>query len=172
MDSKIKEAIDKSLEELKSIQEKVDNFVDDLPDDTHEVKAVAKKTLAQINSLLNRAVEQAGTQAEEAHLQAHLGVKEAQEKLEASKLVVDDYMARASDSSKRLLDEAQLKQQLAMMEARDFWEKRGSKMAEDFMASSASFQSITGKAVDDLQTAFSQFHAIFNNAGKGSDKDK
>ena len=45
-------------------------------------------------------------------------------------------------------------------------------MAEDFKASSASFQSITGKAVDDLQTAFSQFHDIFNNAGKGTDKDK
>lgn len=170
MESKIKEAIDKSLIELKSIQDKVDDFIDDIPDDTHEIKATAKKTLAQINTLLNNAVKQAGDQADEAQLQAHLGVKEAQEKLEASKAVVDDYLSRTGDESKKLLDEVQLKQHLAMMEARDFWDERGSKMAEEFKESATNFQSIAEKAVDDLQNAFSQFNDIFTNAGK-SKKD-
>ncbi|MFK7861129.1 MAG: hypothetical protein AB8B64_20095 [Granulosicoccus sp.] len=166
MDSKIKEAIDKSLEQLEAIQGKVDDFIDDFPDDTQEIKATAKKTLKQINSLLNKAVEHAGSSAEEAQLQAHLGVMEAQEKLEASKAVVDDYISRGSEESKRLLDEAQLKQNLAMMEARDFWEERGSKMAEEFKESAAGMQSAAEKAVDDLQNMFSQFNDIFTKTNK------
>lgn len=168
MDSKIKEAIDKSLEQLEAIQEKVDDFIDDIPDDTHEIKATAQKTLKQINALLNKAVAQAGDQAEEAQLQAHLGVMEAQEKLEASKVVVDDYISRTGEESKRLLDEVQLKQNLAMMEARDFWEQRGSKMAEEFKESAVSMQSAAEKAVDEMQNMFAQFNDIFTK----SDKDK
>lgn len=174
MESKIKEAIDKSLKELESIQAKVDEFIDDIPDDTHEIKATAKKTLAQINQLLNKAVKQAGESADEAQLQAHLGVMEAQEKLKASKVVVDDYMARSGDESKKLLDEIQLKQNLAMMEARDFWEQRGSKMADEFKESAANFQSVAEKAVVDLQSVFSQFNDIFsqNVNDKKDTKDK
>ncbi|MFK8083749.1 MAG: hypothetical protein AB8B97_25995 [Granulosicoccus sp.] len=166
MDSKIKEAIDKSLEQLEAIQGKVDDFIDDMPDDTHEIKATAKKTLKQINELLNKAVAQAGNTAEEAQLQAHLGVMEAQEKLEASKVVVDDYLSRSGEESKRLLDEAQLKQNLAMMEARDFWEQRGSKMAAEFKESATEIQSVAEKAVDDLQSMFSQFNDIFTKSSK------
>jgi len=172
MESKIKEAIDKSLKQLESIQEKVDEFIDDIPDDTHEIKATAKRTLGQVNELLNKAVKQAGESAEEAQLQAHLGVMEAQEKLKASKVVVDDYMARSGDESKKLLDEMQLKQHLAMMEARDFWEERGSKMADEFKESAASFQSVAEKAVVDLQGVFSQFNEIFNQAVDKNKKDK
>lgn len=167
MDSKIKEAIDNSLEQLEEIQNKVDDFIDELPDDTHEIKATARKTLNQISALLNTAFEKAGEQAEEAQLQAHLGVMEAQEKLEASRDVVDDYLSRSGEESRRLLDEVQLKQKLAVMEARDFWEQRGSKMAEEFKESAVSMQSVAEKAADDLQTMFSQFHDIFS----GVDKD-
>lgn len=166
MESKIKEAIDKSLEQLEAIQGKVDEFIDDIPDDTHEIKATAQKTLKQINELLNKAVAQAGDQAEEAQLQAHLGVMEAQEKLEASKVVVDDYLSRTGEESKRLLDEVQLKQNLAMMEARDFWEQRGSKMAEEFKESAAGMQSVAEKAVEDMQGMFKQFNDIFTQSNK------
>lgn len=167
---KIREAIDRSLEELKSIQDKVDEFIDDLPDDTHEIKKTAKSTLAQISSLLNKAVEQAGDQAEEAQLQAHLGVMEAREKLDASKVVLDDYIARSSEESKKILDEVELKQHLAMMEARDFWEKRGKKMAEEFKESASNMQSVAERAVNDLQSAFSQWNDIFTSSSK-KDKD-
>lgn len=170
MDSKIREAIDRSLEELKSIQDKIDDFVDDLPDDTHEIKKTAKSTLKNINSLLNKAMEQAGNQAEEAQLQANLGVMEAREKLEASKIVLDDYIARSSEESKKLLDEVELKQHLAMMEAKDFWETRGSKMAEEFKESASSMQSIAEKAVGELQNAFVQWNKTFTSSSR-NDKD-
>lgn len=173
MNSSMKEAIDKSLKELESIQSKVDDFIDDLPDDTHEIKSTAKRALGQINELLNKAVAQAGEQAEEAQLQAHLGVMEAQEKLEASKVVVDDYLSRTGEESKRLLDEVQLKQNLAMMEAKDFWETKGKKMAEEFQESAVNMQSVAEKAAVELQSMFSQFNDIFTNTGNNSvNKDK
>lgn len=168
MSNSIKDAIDRSLEELASIQAKVDDFIEDLPDDTHEIKATAKRTLGQINELLNTAMSQAGETANEAQLQAHLGVMEAQEKLAASKVVVDDYLARTGEESKRLLDEVQLKQNLAMMEARDFWEAKGKKMTEEFQESAESFQSVAESAVADLQTMFSQFNDIFTQASHSS----
>lgn len=170
MDSKIREAIDRSLEELKSIQDKVDDFIDDIPDDTHEIKKVAKSTLKNINDLLNKAVEEAGNKAEEAQLQANLGVMEAREKLEASKIVLDDYIARSSEESKKLLDEVELKQHLAMMEAKDFWETRGAKMAEEFKESAFTMQSIAEKAAGDLQNAFTQWNDTFNSSAR-KDKD-
>lgn len=173
MSISIKDAIDKSLKELESIQAKVDDFIEDLPDDTHEIKSTAKRTLGQISDLLNTAMSQVGDKADEAQLQAHLGVMEAQEKLFASKVVVDDYLARTGEESKKLLDEVQLKQNLAMMEARDFWETKGKKMAEEFQESAESLQSVAENAVGDLQAMFSQFNDIFNQAGSRSDtKDK
>jgi len=83
-------------------------------------------------------------------------------------------MARSGDESKKLLDEIQLKQNLAMMEARDFWEQRGSKMADEFKESAANFQSVAEKAVVDLQSVFSQFNDIFsqNVNDKKDTKDK
>lgn len=166
MDAKFREAIDRSLEELKSIQGKVDDFIDDLPDDTHEIKKTAKSSLAKINELLKNAVDQSSDQVEEAQLQAHLGVMEAKEKLEACKVVVDDYIARTSDESKKLLDEMELKQNLAMMEARDFWEKRGSSMAEEFKESALNMQSVAERAVGDLQNAFEQWNKTFSDSSR------
>ncbi|NND92976.1 MAG: hypothetical protein HKN42_19115 [Granulosicoccus sp.] len=163
MEKKIRDAIDRSLEELKTIQDKVDEFIDDIPDDTKEIKQTARNALRQINELLSKAMQKAGDQADEAQLQAHLGLMEAQDKLEASKAVVDDYIARTSDESKKLLDEVELKQHLAMMEARDFWETRGSKLAEEFQASAATMQSIAEKAMGEMQTAFERWNEQFKS---------
>lgn len=172
MEPNFKEALDKSLEELKSIQDKVDEFIDDFPDDTHDIKATAKRALGQVNSLLNKAVEQAGVQAEEAQLQAHLGLKEAQEKLESSRVVVDDYMARTGEVSKKLLDEVELKQHLAMMEAKDFWEQRGSKMAEEFKESAVDMQAVAEQAMEGFQEAMGKWSDIFNELSKDASGNK
>lgn len=161
MEKKIRDAVDRSLEELKSIQDKVDEFIDDLPDDGQEIKQTAKKALGQINELLTTSMRKAGDQADEAQLQAHLGLMEAQEKLEASRAVVDDYVARATDESKQFLDEAELKRHLAIMEAQDFWEKRGTHLTEEFRASTATMQNFAEKAMADMQSAFESWNKKF-----------
>lgn len=166
MEKTLRDALDRSLHELKSMQDKVDDFIDDIPDDTQEIKQTTKKVLGQINALLNKAVEQAGDKAEEAQLQAHLGVMEAQDKLESSKVVFDDFMARSSKDAKTLLDEAELKRHLAMMEAQDFWEERGSRLTEEFKDSAEKMQSLAEKALGDMQSAFSQWNSQFTNTKK------
>ncbi len=163
MEKKIRDAVDRSLEELKSIQDKVDDFIDDLPDDGKEIKQTAKKALAQINELLSTSMRKAGDQADEAQLQAHLGLMEAQEKLEASRAVVDDYVARATKESKTFLDEAEVKRHLAIMEAQDFWEKRGSHLAEEFKASATTMQSLAERAMEDMQSAFERWNNQFKS---------
>lgn len=163
MEKKIRDAVDRSLEELKGIQDKVDDFIDDLPDDGQEIKQTAKKALAQINELLSTSMRKAGDQADEAQLQAHLGLMEAQEKLEASRAVVDDYVARATKESKTFLDEAEVKRHLAVMEAQDFWEKRGAHLTEEFKTSAATMQSLAEKAMDDMQTAFERWNNQFKS---------
>ena len=161
MDPKIRDAIDRSLEQLKQVQGKVDEFIDDLPDDTSEIKNTAKSALSQISELLSTSMKQAGETAEEAQLQAHLGLMEAQDKLDASRDVVDDFIARGSRESKKLLDELELKQKLAMMEAMDFWEQRGPELTEEFKASTSNMQSIVEKAAVEMQNAFTQWNDTF-----------
>ena len=163
MEKKIRDAIDRSLEDLKVVQDKVDDFIDDLPDDTQEIKQTAKKALGQINALLSKAMQQAGDKADEAQLQAHLGLMEAQDKLESSRAVVDDYIARTTNESKKLLDEAEVKRHLAMMEAQDFWEKRGASLTEEFKASAATMQDFAEKAMSDMQSAFESWNEQFKS---------
>ncbi len=161
MDKKLRDAIDRSLEELRGIQDKVDDFIDDLPDDTQDIKRTAKNALDHIGELLNKSITQASDHAEEAQLQAHLGLMEAQDKLEASRDVVDEYMARVSKESKKLLDEVDLKQHLAMMDAKDFWETKGPQLTEQFQASAVTMQTLAEDAAEQLQSAFSHWGEQF-----------
>lgn len=162
MDKNIRDAIDLSLKELKNMQDKVGDFLDSLPDDTDEIKATSKNALGQIKSLLNNAVEKAGDKTEEAQLQAHLGVMEAKDKLEASRAVFDDFLATTGEESRKLMDEVQLKKHLAAMEARDFWEERGSKLTEEFQASTETMKNFAQKAIGDMHSAFSKWNEQFN----------
>jgi len=158
MDKNIREAIERSLGELKNMQGKVEEFIDELPDDTQEIKRTTKGILDQLGGVLSNAVEQAGNHAEEAQLQAHLGIMEAKDKLDASKGVIDDVVAKSVEESEKILDEVELKKHLAMMEAKDFWEERGSKLAEEFQASTSTMQDVATKAATELSDVFSKWN--------------
>jgi len=161
MENSIRDAINLSLKELKNVQGKVEEFIDDLPDDTSEIKKTTKEVLGQLNGLLNKAVEQAGDKAEEAQLQAHLGIMEAKDKLDASKIVLDDVLGKSAEASEKFLDEAELKQHLAMMEAKEFWEERGSKFAEEFQASASTMQEAAEKAASEFSGVLTEWSEQF-----------
>ncbi len=163
MDTRIRDAIDESIKELKNMQDKVEGFIDDLPDDTQEIKRATKSALDHLGAVLTKVVDQAGNTAEEAQLQAHLGVMEAKDKLDASRVVLDDVLARSAEESKKILDEVELKQHLAKMEAQDFWDERGSKLAEEFQASAADMQDLAEKAASELSSAFTQWNEQFKS---------
>jgi len=166
MENSIRDAIARSLKELQNVQGKVENFIDELPDDTLEVKKTTKSVLDQLSGVLNNVAEQAGDKAEEAQLQAHLGVMEAKDKLDATKEVIDEVLGNSAKASEKFLDEAELKRHLTMMEAKEFWEERGSKLAEEFQASASSMQDIAAKAADEFNGVLKEWNEQFKSRNK------
>ena len=161
MENSIRDAIERSLKELKNVQGRVDEFIDELPDDTTEIKKTAKSVISQLSDVLNKTVEQAADKAEEAQLQAHLGVMEAKDTLEASKGILDEVLGKSAEASEKFLDEAELKKHLAMMEAKEFWEERGSKLASEFQASAATMQESAEKAASELSGVLNEWNEQF-----------
>jgi len=171
MDEHIKKAIDDSMTEIGKVQQRFDELVKDLPEQTREVRERTSATLETIRAKLEQAMKDAQGEAGEAQVKAHLGLMEAQDRLEASRKVIDEHLAQFQDRSKTAMDEMQLKAHLASMEAQDFWERRGKHLAEEFRQSQKSMQSLAGMAVTELQEQFGRWNAIFSDAvGGAADK--
>lgn len=163
MENSIRDAINRSLAELKNVQGRVEDFIDELPEETEEIKKTTKSVLEQLSGVLSKAVEQAGDKAEEAQLQAHLGVMEAKDKLQASKVVLDDVLGQSAETSEKFLDEAELKKHLAMMEAKEFWEERGSKLAAEFQASASTMKDAAEKAASEFSGVLNELNEQFKS---------
>jgi len=173
MDDKIKAAIKQSMKEIEEVQNSFDELLEDLPEHTRVVRERTQETLKTIRTKLDEAMSDAENEASEAQVQAHLGVMEAQDKLEASRKVVDDYLGQWQDKSKTFMDEATLKAHLATMEAQDFWERRGKHLVEEFKQSQKSMQSLATMAVDELQQQFGRWNSMFKEVQKAAtDVDK
>jgi len=163
MDDKLKDAIKRSLKELDNLEDKLENWVDDLPDDTEDLRARMKSAMKKIHTKLTESVGHGGKLSDEAELQAHLGLMEAQDKLNASKDVVDNYLESATEKSKKLMAELELKSSLAKMEAEDFWEERGPKLKEDFKQSSESMVKVAESTADEIQKQLSKWNELLKN---------
>lgn len=176
MEEQTRSAIRASMKEIEEVQRKFDEMVDELPEQTAAVRERTRDTLAKIRAKLDEAMREAGDDAQEAQVQAHLGLMEAQDRLEASRKVVDEYLDRWRDRSRTMMDEAQLKAHLATMEAHDFWERRGQHLVEEFRQSQKSMQSLATMAVGELQEQFGRWNRIFadaaNNGGPARDGAK
>jgi len=142
VEEQIKAAVSKSLDELKNMQAKLDDLIDELPKETEEIRQRAEHSLSQIGEKLQESLKQADEHTQEAQLQAHLGLMEAHDRLDASRKVVDDY--------------------LAMMEAQDFWETRGKQIAEEFEKSSEMMLSFATRAMSDMQVTLKNWNELFN----------
>ena len=168
----MKSAIRASMKEIEQVQKKFDEMIDELPEQTAAVRERTRDTLAKIRAKLDESMKEAGDDAQEAQVQAHLGLMEAQDRLEASKKVMDEYLDQFKDRSKTMMDEAQLKAHLATMEAHDFWERRGQHLVEEFRQSSKSMQSLATMAVGELQEQFGRWNAMFTGAVAGAAASK
>jgi len=163
MDDKLKEAVKRSMKELAALEDKMEDWVDDLPDDTDELRASIKRAVGKIHSKLNESIGHGGKLSDEAELQAHLGLMQARDKLEASKDVVDNYLESATGKSKTLMQELELKAKLAKMEAEDFWEERGPKLKDEFNQSSETMLKVAGSTVDEIQKQFSKWNDMLKS---------
>ena len=168
MEEQIKSAIRASMKEIEEVQQRFDEMVDELPEQGAAVRERTRESLTKIRTRLDEAMREAGDDAQEAQVQAHLGLMEAQDRLEASRKVMDGYLDQWRDRSKTMMDEAQLKAHLATMEAQDFWERRGQHLVEEFRQSSKSMQSLAAMAAGELQEQFGRWNAMFTGAAAGA----
>ena len=172
MEAQIKAAIQSSLKEIEEVQRKFDEMVDATaghwPEQTAAVRERTRETLAKIRTKLDESMRQAGEEAQDAQVQAHLGLMEAQDRLEASRQLMDGYLDQWRDRSKTAMDEAQVKAHLATMEAQDFWERRGQHLVEEFRQSSKSMQSLATMAVGELHEQFGRWNAVFTGMAAGA----
>lgn len=177
MDANIKGAIARSIKELKNLEDRFDDILDDLPDDVEEisddVRATLKTTLKKIGSKLDDSMSQVKDSGErlsdEAELQAHLGLMEAQDKLQSSRKVFEHYLQNTEDTSKTLLDELELKAHLAKMEAEDFWKERGPELSDEFSKSTDAMVKIASTAADEIQQQFAKWNTAFSNRRNNPD---
>jgi len=160
MDDKIKDTIKRSLKELDDLEDKLEDWIDDLPEDTAELRATMKNVMKKMHSKLTESVGHGGKLSDEAELQAHLGLMEARDKLDASKDVFDNYLESATEQSKTLMGQVELKSKLAKMEAEDFWEERGPAMKEEFKQSSESMLKVAETAADEFQKQLSKWNSL------------
>ncbi len=175
MEEQIKAAIRSSMKEIEDVQRKFDAMVDataeQWPEQTAAVRERTRDTLSKIRTKLDESMRQAGEEAQEAQLQAHLGLMEAQDRLEASRKLVDGYLEQWKDRSKTTMDEAQVKAHLATMEAQDFWERRGQHLAAEFRQSGKSMQSLAAMAASELQEQFGRWNAMFTGMATDAKRD-
>jgi len=166
MDDKIKDTIKRSLKELDELEDKFEGWIDDLPDDTDELRSSVKSAMKKMHAKLTDSVGHGGKLSEEAELQAALGLMEARDKLDASKEVLDNYLECATEKSKTLMDQVELKSKLAKMEAEDFWEERGPAIKEEFKQSSESMLKVAESTADEIQKQLSKWNSLLTGQNK------
>lgn len=160
MDDKLKDVIKRSLKELDELEDKLEDWVDDLPDDTDEIRASLKGMMRKMHVKLTESVGHGGKLSDEAELQAHLGLMEARDKLDTSKDLVDNYLESATEKSKKLMEQMELKSKLAQMEAEDFWEERGPQFKAEFKESSDTMLKAAGSAAEEIQKQLGKWNAL------------
>lgn len=164
MQDKIQSATKKAAEEVAEVREELSELIEELPEELEEIRRVADKTLGNISDKLSGFLKDNEVMSDEARLQAHLGLMEAREKLEASQAVIDDLAQKGTDRSKTLMDELEVKAHLAKMEAEDFWEKRGPELTEEFNKSKDEMAAVAARAADELQEQFGKWNKLFKEA--------
>jgi len=162
MEDSIKSAIRQARSTLDKLDEVFNGFVDELPEQAQDVQKRSKVVIKNIREQLDKAADKAEISAEEAQLQAHLGLMEAKDRIEASRPVIEEYLKSAADKTQTAMDEAELKAKLAAMEAEDFWERRGKAMAEEFKQSAEKMASVAKEASTDLQTRLERWAQTFD----------
>ncbi len=166
MENQIKAAMKKAMESLEEMQDKLEDLAEDIPEEAEEIRKRAEKSMHRITALLKDSAEKAEAGTREAQLQAHLGLMEAHDKLDASRVVFNDQLAQTVDKTKSMLDEAELQRHLAVMEAEDFWEKRGKHIAQEFEKSQAVMLSMASKATEEMQDQFSRWSNWLKDSSK------
>lgn len=159
MEDKLKKALKKTIDSLDDIDDVFEDFFESLPDRAEEAHKSSRAALRKVKQRLDASLKDADVIVDETQLQAHLGLMEARDRLEASRPVMDDLMQQARDRGHQIMDEAQLKGHLAAMEAEDYWDRDGRDLAKKFADSSDDMLKTATDTIDEMQTRLSAWVA-------------
>lgn len=164
MHDSIEKTLKQSRQALDNMEDILEDVFDDLPEQAKELQGRSRAVLHKIAAKLDISLTRAENSAQEAQLQAHLGLMEAQDRLDASRPVIDEYLAQLADRSKTVMGEAELKARLAAMEAEDFWERRGQYIAAEFRESGEKMAGLASEAAEELQSRIKHWSDAFNRS--------
>jgi len=162
MEKDFKEAIEKSTKAMHTLEDKVENKVEDLNENVKELWGDLKKNLASLSTKLEGASEDIGKAGDQTTLQAHLGAMEAREKMEGMKEGMEEFTDKVTKNTQTALDTATLKAHLAKKEAEDFWEKKGKGISAEFKSSKENVEKMAVEAVDEITSFFTKLVANFS----------
>ena len=108
MQDHIKESVKKAIDSIDDIDDVFEEMIENFPDNSKDLHKRSRKALKKVQDRFQNFLKDADTLADEAQLQANLGLMEARDRLEASRPVIEDFIDKAGDQSNQLLDEAQL----------------------------------------------------------------
>jgi len=157
MKNDTKKTVKKAINSIDDIDDVFEDLIENLPETSKHLHKRSRVVLKKIQDRLEKSLKDADAIADEAQLQANLGLMEARDRLEASRPVMEDFIEKAGDRSKQLLDEAQLQAHLAAMEAEDYWERDGREVARQFADSSDEMIRVASEAMDVCQSQLSKW---------------
>jgi len=161
-----KKSVKRAIDSIDDIDDVFEDLIENFPETSKQIHKRSRVVLKKVQDQLAKSLKDADAIADEAQLQAHLGLMEARDKLETSRPVMEDFIEKAGDRSKQMIDEAQLQAHLAAMEAEDYWERDGREVAKQFAESTDEMIRMASEAMEDWQSQLSTWAATLRNKKK------
>jgi len=158
MDNEFKkklEAAEEAIDRLEDkIEDKVEDIAEDLAADAQELWVDIKNSFSGVKGKLKSAATALDQIGDETKMQVHLGTMEAHEKMEGVKDILEDFTQKIANKAHTEIDTVKLRAHLAEMEAEDFMETKGAKIAHDVNESGEKVKDTTIKAAGELKDYF------------------
>ncbi len=162
MSKELKDILEKSSKSIEKLQNKVEDFAEELSEEAAEVWQDMKKTFASADEKLKNASRDLDAKGDEANLQAHLGAMEAADKLNSIKDSVEEFTQKVSSKAQTELDTVALRAHLAKMEAKNFWDEQGDTITKDFNESKDKVQKLAVEATSEIKDYFEKLSELFS----------
>jgi exonuclease VII small subunit len=147
----LKALVEKSHRHLDNIVDRIEEQSEDLSDDAVELWQEAKPRLRALKESLLTAEKSLHAQTDEARLQTHLAIMDAQDQWSYLSQTVTGLAQDAQKKGQVELQQAELKAHLAKMDGRDFLNTKGAQVQRDFKEVRKTVEQASQKAVEELE---------------------
>lgn len=162
MEDTIKAAINQAIRDLEQAQARFDQLIDGVPAQSLWFRERVVAAFQAIREGLETAASHSSN-ASSPDARVHVSLLEMQERVTAASKLVDEQLSEWHEHSQGVIDEATLQATLAAMEAKDFWERRGDDLMEEFKRSQDAMQTLANEAASELQGQIKRWGELFGD---------